>query len=197
MNNKKANSSWDFGNKILYEMCRNHPRHTDESEIAGKIWLIGRAYSATIERQAGRHMSEGQDFYLTRVAPMIKEARVDDWLEPLKGLKRIYSGNFEMVLCVHKQFMDLLAEISGVQKRSLASKYLHFHLPQLFFIFDSRAKKKISSIMPNARYPRTANSDHEYNRFVQMCMQYRNENLEKSLGRKVSPRELDAHLLDY
>jgi hypothetical protein len=28
---------------------------------------------------------------------------------------------------------------SGLNKRSLASKYLHFHVPELFYISDSRA----------------------------------------------------------
>ena len=43
-----------FGNQVLYQMCRDHPGHTDTDVISGKMWLIGRAYSAAIERRAGR-----------------------------------------------------------------------------------------------------------------------------------------------
>jgi hypothetical protein len=33
----------------------------------------------------------------------------------------------------------MLKKITALDKRSFSSKYLHFHLPDLFFIYDSRA----------------------------------------------------------
>ncbi|MBS4023649.1 MAG: hypothetical protein KGZ79_14730 [Dethiobacter sp.] len=51
---KKAQEQnlWDFGNSVLYEMCQRAPQHTNEDEIIGKIWLIGRSCAAAIERGA-------------------------------------------------------------------------------------------------------------------------------------------------
>ena len=45
---------WSIGNQVLYDLCQRYPRHTVDSEIIAKIWLIGRAYSASIERGRGK-----------------------------------------------------------------------------------------------------------------------------------------------
>jgi len=39
-----------LGNTVLYDLCKSYPRHDEEDVIASKIWLIGRAYAAAIER---------------------------------------------------------------------------------------------------------------------------------------------------
>jgi hypothetical protein len=36
-----SETSWDFGNQVLYEMCRANPEHAKDDVIIGKIWLIG------------------------------------------------------------------------------------------------------------------------------------------------------------
>jgi len=48
MNAAKGKRPWDLGNKTLYGLCKDYPGHRDEREIIAKIWLIGRAYSASI-----------------------------------------------------------------------------------------------------------------------------------------------------
>ena len=45
---------WCIGNQVLYDLCRRYPYHTVNAEILAKIWLIGRAYSASIERGRGK-----------------------------------------------------------------------------------------------------------------------------------------------
>src|SRR5690606_29468485 len=45
-------SGW--GNDVLYRMCSERPNHTDVDTVSSKLWLIGRAYSASIERKAGK-----------------------------------------------------------------------------------------------------------------------------------------------
>lgn len=32
---------WDLSNQILYNLCREHPEHTDDSIIITKIMMIG------------------------------------------------------------------------------------------------------------------------------------------------------------
>ena len=46
-----ANSRWEYGNSVLYRMCKEQPEHKDIDVIVGKIWLIGRSYAAAIERR--------------------------------------------------------------------------------------------------------------------------------------------------
>ena len=53
-----APDNWGWGNEVLYRMCREEPGHTKLDVIAGKVWPIGRAYSAAIERKAGEHKGQ-------------------------------------------------------------------------------------------------------------------------------------------
>ena len=45
---------YSFGDKILYDMCQDKPTHKEKDIVAGKIWLIGRSYSASPERRLGK-----------------------------------------------------------------------------------------------------------------------------------------------
>lgn len=161
-----------------------------------EMWL-GRAYSAAIERKAGGHIEAGQDFYATRVAPMIRDSDIDDWLASVQAIERVTDDNAEDVLRVHKQVTDLFNQISGMEKRSLASKYLHFHQPGAFFIFDSIANTKIRELLRGRRFKVTTEFDGLYAEFVHRCLWYRDNVFEQALGRESSPRELDRHLLGY
>ncbi|MCI0640696.1 MAG: hypothetical protein L0Y72_16605 [Gemmataceae bacterium] len=53
---------WDLGNAALYDLCQEHPGHKKRDEIIAKIWLIGRSYSASIERRRHVYPSDGE-FY--------------------------------------------------------------------------------------------------------------------------------------
>lgn len=188
--------SWGWGNEILYRMCREEPEHKRLDVIQGKVWLIGRSYSAAIERGAGEY----KDIYSKRVAPKMKKSGIDTWLESVKAIDRVTAANVEDVLRVHKQLTDLFKRIAKTEKRSLASKYLHFHQPKAFFIFDSQANTKITELSKGQRFevPKKFDSpyfDRSYVKFVHRCLWYRDNVFEKNLGRQSSPRELDRHLL--
>ena len=76
-----ANVTWDLGNQVLYDLCKKHPEHTRPDEILAKIWLIGRAYSASIERR--RNKGEGlvgDAFYESVVAPALMKEGIDQWI---------------------------------------------------------------------------------------------------------------------
>jgi hypothetical protein len=67
-------NGWNYGNDVLYEMCRKNPIHNNAEIIVGKIWLIGRAYAAAIERRKNATVSElGDGFYFNIVAPKMLE----------------------------------------------------------------------------------------------------------------------------
>ena len=137
------NSRWRLGNTILYEMVANHPRHTDENEIVSKLWIIGRTYAAVIERRPNKAETPG-DFYYDYVAPKLMESDIDEKIDSLRSYTAITSENLPHILSVHKYLMDRFTELTQKEKRSLASKYLHFHLPELFMIYDSRVASVIT-----------------------------------------------------
>lgn len=132
------NDPWILGNSVLYKLCKDHPDHKIDEEIAAKIWLIGRAYAASIERRKKKY-NINDDFYSEVVIPQIKQSGVDEWIQNCRSKK-----SKESCLLAHKKTTGLFKRISGLEKRSLASKYLHFHLPDMFFIYDSRASSGIN-----------------------------------------------------
>jgi hypothetical protein len=135
----KKNRVWDLGNKVLYDLCSSYPYHKTDEEIIAKIWLIGRSYAAAIERRKNKASnSEGDKFYEEIVVPKIKYSEVDKWFaiireNPIPGV----------AIEIHGKLTKLFSDISGLDKRSLASKYLHFHFEDSFFIYDSRAVNAI------------------------------------------------------
>lgn len=46
------NTSWGFGNEILYQMAKDPDDLKDPPTLAGAIWLIGRAYAASPQRRS-------------------------------------------------------------------------------------------------------------------------------------------------
>ncbi|AOM77382.1 hypothetical protein [Pedobacter steynii] len=108
-----------------------------------------------------------------------------------------------MTLAIHSYLVEIIGSLESgdryLKKRSFASKYLHFHHPELFFIYDSRAKdamrqfnsiaspefKKMVKIVPY---------DQEYAVFAFKCLQLKG-NL-NSEGIEMNNRELDNLLIE-
>jgi hypothetical protein len=182
-----------FGNHILYTMCRDHPEHSDPEMIGGKLWLIGRAYSASVERKAGKN------FDWAPLKNALVRSTIDKDIATCKQIDRIDKNNLATVLGTHKHLTDIFKAATGLEKRSLASKYLHFHAPTAFFIYDSIAAKKVSGIVRpiQKRFDQTHNSDKAYEIFCKRCLLYRDKFLELASGKPVSPRYLDSRLLGY
>jgi hypothetical protein len=182
--------TWNFANGVLYRLCTEHPAHARDDVIIAKVWLIGRAYAAAVERRRVVGDSVGDDFYTKRIGPCFRE--LDPWFLEFKnhGLNPLQ---------LHKKVTDLLKELSGLEKRSFTSKYLHFHFPSEFFIYDSyadAAARKIlrESGMRRQRGPSERDVDPDYAKFFARC-EYLSEEVSGLLGRRPSPRELDKVLL--
>jgi hypothetical protein len=189
-----ANDAWDLGNQVLYDLCSQHPLHKSQQEIIAKVWLIGRSYAAALERRKNKSSdSVGDLFYEDKAFPKIKNSEIDSWIGSLKN-----NSKPEEAVETHFKLTKLFHEISELEKRSLASKYLHFHQPNLFFIYDSRAVKAIRQITPASEKQLPSLSpieqDGEYLKFYRRCLWLCDE-LESKLGRKPSPREIDKILL--
>jgi hypothetical protein len=190
-------SAWDFTNRLLYELCREHPLHDDDAIIAAKVLLIGLAYSASIERRRNKGGGEtSEHFYIKTVAPKIRRSGIDAWIDEARQAPPGTPGTLRIVIEVHSETTKLFLKISGLEKRSLASKYLHFHLPEHFYMFDSRAQEAIrafSDILPRAsRWDGAA--DAEYRKFAEKCLRL-TDYCEERFGLRPLPRQLDNLLL--
>jgi len=191
-----GSSPWDLGNQVLYSLCQDYPRHDRDDAIIAKVWLIGRSYAAAIERRKNSK-DTSDDFYETAVATKIKDSELDDWMAALPD--RITDSWRELgsVITLHKRLMDLFSDMTGLKKRSLASKYLHFHRPDLFFIFDSRAKEAITKVTPHLNQIKAIsaeNADWDYHTFCRRG-QWLRESVKERFGRDLNPRQLDKILL--
>lgn len=184
---------WDLGNKVLYRLCKQFPKHSESSAVLAKIWLIGRAYAAAIERR--RNKATGNDaFYLQTVVPKLVKSDIDIWIAEASARPR----SFSTMVATHGRVTNLFESISGLEKRSLASKYLHFHLPSVFFIYDARANAAIRRIgLPKVKkhtcYPKQA--DNEYRKFAEKCAALRSI-ARQEFGVSLRPRQLDNLLLN-
>jgi len=194
------NTAWDLGNKVLYDLCQQYPAHKKEDEIIAKVLLIGRTYAAAIERRKLTDDNRSDNFYEDIVAKRIKASPIDEWLKTIPDKMKDPLVDLSKAAKVHKQVTDLFYKMTGLEKRSLASKYLHFHKPEIFFIYDSRAKTALAKVTPNIRYipdivVDKADVDDEYLTLVRRCLWLRDE-IRKQFGKTLSPRELDKVLLN-
>ncbi len=188
-------NSWDLTNKVLYDLCGKHSAHLETEAILAKVLLVGRAYAAAIERRKLRE-SENDDFYRDVVAPKLQQSDIDRWITEAKSAEPESPSALDVVVRIHGKTTALFCEISGMEKRSLASKYLHFHVPNLFYIYDSRAAQALREF--SAILPRASNSagvgDNEYRKFAEKCAYLRQE-CQRRFGLRLSPRQVDNLLL--
>ena len=199
-----GSTPWDLGNEVLYDLCNKYPCHKEDQAILAKVWLIGRSYAAAIERRRPDDMEkkeDNDDFYIQTVLPKIKGSAIDQWIEGLKKYQSPTTESLNDILTVHANVTNLFAEISNLQKRSLASKYLHFHLRELFFIYDTRAVSKINRLSGFLNFQKSNSNnenidkhDHEYHEFVEKCLHLQSY-IENQFSIFLNPRQIDNLLL--
>jgi hypothetical protein len=187
---------WDLGNQVLYDLCLNYPTHQRNDEIIAKVWLIGRAYAAAIERR--KNADDASDsFYETVVAETIKKSKIDEWLSRLPSRISEPWQELSSIVTTHNKLLKLFSSMTGLDKRSLASKYLHFHRPDLFYIYDSRAKQAIMKVTPRINSINeiaAEDSDAEYLSFCRRC-QWLKDSIQERFKRDLNPRQIDKILL--
>lgn len=138
---------WEVGNQTLYDLCAKYPAHTDPSQIVAKTWLIGRTYSVALERRRGAFESN-EVYYREKIPQVFSSSHLDLWLSQLPEDKELTADLLPDVLAVHtnlvsylKMNLDSTEAKQGLNRVSFCSKYLHFHRPLLFPIYDARAVK--------------------------------------------------------
>lgn len=182
---------YSFGNNVLYKLCKDNPKHDNDKIITAKVWLIGRSYAADIVRGQNKGREEKrttEDFWkeLLKNKEMLEE--LDNLLETLKNLPTIKN-----IIETHKYLIDKIP--TKINKRSFASKYLHFHCPELFYIYDSRAKKGIKKFIKRKKTLSTnLNFDEEYYDFYLRCKKLK-KYIEENYKITCNPRQIDMILL--
>ena len=190
-----SDTAWDFGNQVLYDMCKANPEHKSNQIIIGKIWLIGRTYAAAVERRRNKGSETGDAFYEEVVAPKIRHSDIDIWFAAIRASNE---EDVALHLQTHSRVTNLLTEISGLEKRSLASKYLHFPFPQLSYIYDSWAQNVVSALTRplGRRLPALQEHDHSYAQFFFRCRDL-HQRFASLAGQSLSLREFDKVLLAF
>jgi len=191
--NNLSTKKWMLGNNILYQMCQDHSLHIDPEEIRAKIWLIGRSYAASIERRANKK-EINDDFYDYVVNEFIKfnkKTKFDERLNQLRN-KEFNETTLKDILILHKELTKFFKELTGKEKRSLASKYLHFHVP-IFPIYDSRAKNSINTIIKGK--PEKIEGDKEYSIFCNKILLL-NKLIKEGNKKAPTMREIDTYLIN-
>lgn len=136
---------WDPLNEVIYRCCRKYPSHRTKQEILTKTMLIGRVYSVELERRKNATIHDNEDFFRSQVYRTFKNLKIDTEIPRLRNLGSLSEQNIWDVLSLHFRLVDGLYGLTAQSNRSFASKYLHFHLPKQFPIYDSRAAKKIGA----------------------------------------------------
>jgi hypothetical protein len=193
-------SVWDFGNGVLYKLCAEYFYHTEDEQILAKVWLIGRAYAAAIERRRIK-VANNDDFYIGEVVPAFKNSKLDVKLRELSQFDKLTEKNLKNMLETHFYLTKLTTELTGLEKRSFCSKYLHFHLPNLFPIYDSRvvgSLRKFISKAPDrfSKIMSSANIDREYAKFACKSLAVR-QKFENELGKELTLRQFDNLLIRF
>lgn len=177
-----SQSILDPRSRALYDLCFFHRHHGNDELVADKLRLIARLYA---------EYSPGLGFSPERGAHCLAKSPVDRWFCTLATAERLEGW---LLLEMHKRVMDVFADLPEAEARSLASKYLHFHFPELFYIHDSvvdRAARHLAQ--GDCGFLAMSDYDPVYGRFHACCRKLA-ERLGPELGRRLSPREMDRVL---
>src|SRR5712692_6281457 len=107
--------TWDLANCVLYRLCTEHPDHTCNDANIAKVWLIGRAYAAAVERRRKKDNLRSDEFYAAVIGPTFRQ--LDAWFAEFKE-RRLTPPQ------LHKKIVELLKDMTYLEKRSFVSKYL-------------------------------------------------------------------------
>jgi len=194
----------DKGNEVLYDMCKKYPSHENIDEIIAKIWLIGRSYAAAIERR--KNKKESNDNFYVWAANKIKKFGFDEKINNIPNKDKLDTKSVGVICEAHSYVTKRFYEITKLSKRSLASKYLHFHRP-IVPIYDSRARLSISELINIYKFLKELpykivfniktpiNGDSEYVKFIKKIFSLQKFLLESNC-QYYTVRDIDKYLIE-
>lgn len=168
---KKQDFVWGTANAELYGLCQKYPHHNNHEQTIAKLWMIGRTYAAALERRKGVKVKT--DALYTQVANRLS-LQMDGLLQALAKKEQLSPESFKQALELHKHLTEwfVAEEEKGTfpVKRSLASKYLHFHLPNLFPIYDANAVFAVNKLVSNRNISDTISDVSDYEEGSRNCI---------------------------
>lgn len=178
-----AQSILDPRTRALYELCFMHRHHFQDEIVADKLRMI--------VRMCAEHGLAVNAFSPEYAAHRLGRSGVDRWFAGIATAEQLDPA---LVFEMHKRVMAVFADLPAEQARAIASKYLHFHFPELFFLYDSRVAAAAYALgQGECGYLARSEHDPEYGRFFACCRKL-SERLVGPAGRRLNPRELDRVL---
>lgn len=150
LGNAQGCPPFDVLNSMLYEAVSAQPSNSDKAQIIGKLMLIGRTYSASVERRKTRgHIKDERQALevIIEAAEAIAESKCAAMLASIGMDDRLTIDRLPEVVAIHLELCRALAKANNRENSSLASKYLHFHRPEFFPIVDSYVREGWSWVM--------------------------------------------------
>lgn len=222
-----------IGNNVLYNMCKDYPLNTNAEQVSAKTWLIGRSYAASPQRRKipGQQQNDNYSYFFIDLANIFiqdkRSREIDETLENLKSIK--YFGNLdqdennilsvlELVNKLNSTIVDSIKILDNYQEGdkdpnqniSFCSKYLHFHCPNMVFIYDSYSSKNAYSYIKNLKCTLKNQLGINIDKIIQYYIsKIGNEKLDvyiahfircyiistKCFDTQISPRQVDTALL--
>jgi hypothetical protein len=191
---------WGAVDEVLYQVCREHPGHTDRRWTTAKLALIGRAYSAGLERRVSPPKGQ-QAIVVIADYCEVHGAEIDEILRPLYSIEEPLSlPHLVTIVAVHGRLTDLLVGVTtdGKSPRSFVSKYLHFHNPTVP-IYDGYALAGVTRLVrwdaSNIPFACPPGGDRVPDGYYQFCVRFwRLLEACRKAGREVTVKSLDGYL---
>ena len=186
---------WHAGDQALYRLCEVHPDHSSVQGTVAKLWLIGRSYAAALERSRAPGSKTGAALYEV-AASSLRESSLDTYVATLRAIRSLDANNVPLLLKTHAHLVGLLKPHTGDDKRSLASKYLHFHAPEAVPIYDAVSERACRTLLGPWRPERatpSASCDPQYRLHVLRILELRSR-LEGAHNVLLTPRQMDRVL---
>lgn len=192
---------FDVLNQMLYKAVEDNPSNADHSQIIGKLMLIGRVYSASIERRkTNRHEKDERQALQVFIAAAesISRSNVEAMLARIMVSDPLTPERIDEAAAVHLELCTSLSTANHQENSSLASKYLHFHRPNFFPIVDSFVRTSWSWVMDAKDEDYTGFTTFgkvaRYRDWCEKCLAMQ-EDIRDHQGHAVSLRQVDNYLL--
>jgi len=169
--------------RALYELCFMHRHHFQDDIVADKLRMIVRVCA-----DQGLRV---KNFSSELVAHLLGRSGIDRWFAGLATAEHLDPA---LVFELHKRVMDVFGDLPEVQARSLASKYLHYHFPELIYVYDAGLETAAFDLgQGECGYLARSEHDPVYGSFFACCRKL-TDKLSALAGHRLSPRELDLVL---
>lgn len=201
LGNTQGCPPFDVLNSMLYQAVADNPSNTDKPQIIGKLMLIGRTYSASLERR--KKQGNGSDErhaleVIIAAADAIAASNCPKLLDSIAVNDKLTAKRLPEAVAIHRELCKALAIANNRENSSLASKYLHFHRPEFFPIVDSFVRKGWSWVMDELEISYKGWSVFgKVERYKDWCIRVLELRalMEQSLHQAVSLRQVDNYLL--